>query len=76
MSSECQTARVQIRPDVLSGFYLGPNCLQRYSTDDTSREGKTDLFSVIAETDRIFRAEGATEIRHLQARNRLGTVKG
>ena len=38
MPSECQTVLTQVRPDVLSGLiWVHPNCLQRLSTDDTSR---------------------------------------
>ena len=38
MPSECQTVLTPIRPDVLSGLiWVHPNCLQRLSTDDTSR---------------------------------------
>ena len=33
--SECQTVRIQIMTDVL-GHDLGPNRLQRFSTDDKS----------------------------------------
>ena len=32
--SECQTDWTQIRPDILFGPDLGPNCLQRLSADD------------------------------------------
>ena len=29
--SECQTVWIQIKPDVLSGLFWGPNCLQMLS---------------------------------------------
>ena len=72
-SSGPDQARQNVGPD------LDPNCLQMYSTDDTSREGKALnrlCFLSLQRQIVIFRAEGATEIRRLQARNRLGTVKG
>ena len=34
--SECQTVRIQVRPDILPD--LSPKCLQILSTDDTSRQ--------------------------------------
>ena len=72
-SSGPEQARRFVGPD------LGPNCLQRYSLDATSREGKALnrlCFLSLQRQIVIFRAKGATEIRDLQARNRLGTVKG
>ena len=36
--SECQTVWIQIRADIFVGPDLGPNCLQRLSADNTSRQ--------------------------------------
>ena len=33
--SECQTVRIQVRPDIMSGLIWVPYCLQRLSTDNT-----------------------------------------
>ena len=34
---QCQTVWTQIRPDMFVGPDLGPNCLQRLSTDNTGQ---------------------------------------
>ena len=38
--SECQTVWTQIRPDVLSGSDLGPNCLQKLADNSKPSSAK------------------------------------
>ena len=40
--SECQTVWIQIRSNIFFRPDLGPNCLQRLSADDTSRQRLTN----------------------------------
>ena len=35
MQLECQTVKIHIRPDIVVGPNLDPNCLQELSADDT-----------------------------------------
>ena len=43
LPSGSQTVWIQIRPDILSGLDLDPNCLQRLSADDKSHRLRAEL---------------------------------
>ena len=45
ISSECQTVLIQIRPNFFVRSDLGPNCLQRLSADDTSRQRAKSIYT-------------------------------